>query len=156
VLFALPVLSGFVIVGALQLPAPTFRSPPLSGGIPAHFEIPSPRLESGRDVPPSYVLPPSTMIAVSDATPSAGDHSLRSLAGALTEKTPNVVGGSARIARTRIPIWTLEEYRRLGMADEKILEAYPSLREVDLAAAWAYVALHPDEIEQDIRENDAA
>ena len=36
------------------------------------------------------------------------------LTAALCEKTPDVVGGSVCITRTRIPIWTLEQYRRLG------------------------------------------
>ncbi len=74
----------------------------------------------------------------------------------LIEKTPGVVGGSARIAGTRIPVWTLESYRRQGLSDAGILDSFPALHAVDLAAAWAYVELHPDEIERDIQENDAA
>jgi len=70
--------------------------------------------------------------------------------------TPGVVGGSARIARTRIPVWTLESYRRRGLTDAEILDSFPPLRAVDLAAAWAYAAAHPGEIERDIRENDEA
>lgn len=31
------------------------------------------------------------------------------------EKTPGVQGGEACIVRTRIPVWTLEAYRRLGV-----------------------------------------
>jgi uncharacterized protein (DUF433 family) len=75
---------------------------------------------------------------------------------ALIERTPGVVGGSARIARTRIPVWTLEAYRRQNAGDPEILENFPTLRAVDLRAAWAYVRSHPDEIERDIEENDAA
>jgi uncharacterized protein (DUF433 family) len=78
------------------------------------------------------------------------------LTSPLIEKTPAVVGGSARIARTRIPVWTLESYRRQGLTDAGILDAFPSLRAVDLAAAWAYVDAHPDEIHRDIQENDEA
>lgn len=85
---------------------------------------------------------------------------VRQLQGLLTapliEKTPGVVGGSARITRTRIPVWTLESYRRQGLTDAQVLDAFPSLRAVDLAAAWAYVAAHAGEIDQDIQENDAA
>lgn len=85
---------------------------------------------------------------------------VRRLQGLLTapliEKTPDVVGGSARIARTRIPVWTLESYRRQGLADAEILDAFPSLRAVDLAAAWSYVDAHCDEIHRDIQENDEA
>jgi uncharacterized protein (DUF433 family) len=74
----------------------------------------------------------------------------------LIEKTPGVVSGSARIARTRIPVWTLESYRRQGLTDAEILDSFPTLRAVDLAAAWSYASTHPDEIAQDIQENDAA
>jgi uncharacterized protein (DUF433 family) len=43
------------------------------------------------------------------------------------EKTPGIVGGDARIAGTRIPVWVLENYRRLGLSEARILENYPSL-----------------------------
>jgi uncharacterized protein (DUF433 family) len=78
------------------------------------------------------------------------------LTAPLIEKTPGVVGGSARIARTRIPVWTLESYRRQGLTDAQLLDSFPSLRAVDLAAAWAYAEAHPSEIERDIQENDEA
>ncbi|HMQ52377.1 MAG TPA: DUF433 domain-containing protein [Anaerolineae bacterium] len=72
------------------------------------------------------------------------------------EKTPGVVGGEARIVRTRIPVWVLENYRRLGWREAKILENYPTLRAVDLVNAWAYAEAHPQEIEQAIQENESA
>ena len=72
------------------------------------------------------------------------------------EKTPDVVGGAARVVRTRIPIWALVNYRRLGWSEAHILENYPTLRAVDLVNAWAYADAHPDEIEQAIQENEAA
>jgi uncharacterized protein (DUF433 family) len=72
------------------------------------------------------------------------------------EKTPGVAGGDACIVRTRIPAWTLENYRRLGWSEARILDNYPSLRAVDLVNAWAYVDAHHDEINQAIRENEEA
>lgn len=72
------------------------------------------------------------------------------------EKTPGVVGGDACIRRTRIPVWALEGYRRLGLSDIQLLENFPTLAAADLASAWAYVAAHRDEIEQAIRENEEA
>ena len=72
------------------------------------------------------------------------------------EKTPGVVGGDACIAGTRIAVWVIEGYRRLGWNDAKILANYPSLRAADLAHAWAYVAAHGDEIDEAMRENEAA
>ena len=68
------------------------------------------------------------------------------------EKTPGVVGGSSRIARTRIPVWSLENYRRLGWSDGRLLNAYPTLRQHDLKAAWAYVQAHKPEIDAEILE----
>ena len=70
------------------------------------------------------------------------------------EHTPGVVGGSACVVRTRIPVWTLENYRRLGWTEAQILHNFPTLRAADLVNAWSYSSAHPDEIQQDIVEND--
>jgi uncharacterized protein (DUF433 family) len=63
------------------------------------------------------------------------------------EKTPGVMGGDACIVRTRIPVWALEGYRRLGWSENEILENFPTLRSADLIQAWAYVATNPEDIE---------
>jgi len=49
------------------------------------------------------------------------------------EKTPEVCGGSACIAGTRIPVWVLEGYRRLGWTEARILASYPGLRATEAA-----------------------
>jgi len=72
------------------------------------------------------------------------------------EKTPGVAGGAACIVRTRIPVWVLVGYRRLGWSEARILENYPTLRAADLVNAWSYATAHPDEIEQQINENEEA
>lgn len=72
------------------------------------------------------------------------------------EKTPGVVGGEARILRTRIPVWTLENFRRLGWSEAQILENYPTIRAADLVNAWAYVDAHREEIEQAVVANEEA
>ena len=72
------------------------------------------------------------------------------------ESRPGVVGGSACIVRTRIPVWLLEQARRLGMSEGEILTAYPSLRAEDLVNAWSYVRLHRDEIDRAIEDNETA
>ncbi|PKO21493.1 MAG: hypothetical protein CVU38_14435 [Chloroflexi bacterium HGW-Chloroflexi-1] len=72
------------------------------------------------------------------------------------EKTAGVVGGDACIVRTRIPIWALENYRRLGWNEAAILENHPTLHAADLVDAWAYADAHRDEIERAIRENEEA
>jgi uncharacterized protein (DUF433 family) len=72
------------------------------------------------------------------------------------EKTPGVVGGDACIAGTRIPVWDLVQYQRLGAPDAKILEAYPQLTATDLTHAWQYAEAHAAEIELAIQQNEAA
>ncbi|MBL8191101.1 MAG: DUF433 domain-containing protein [Acidobacteria bacterium] len=72
------------------------------------------------------------------------------------ESTENVCGGSARIVRTRIPIWLLEQARRLGTTEAELLTAYPTLRAEDLTNAWAYVRSHREEIDREIQENEDA
>jgi uncharacterized protein (DUF433 family) len=69
------------------------------------------------------------------------------------EKTPGVAGGAACVVRTRIPVWVLEGYRRLGWSEARLLESYPTLRAADLVNAWAYAEAHLEEIDQAIREN---
>ena len=78
----------------------------------------------------------------------------RSQAG--IERHPGVVGGSACIRSTRIPVWLIEQARRLGTSEDQILAAYPSLRTEDLCNAWAYVWRHREEIDRDIDENERA
>ena len=72
------------------------------------------------------------------------------------EKTPGICGGAACIVRTRIPVWLLENSRRLETPEAEILRAYPQLRAEDLANAWAYVRSHRNEIDGEIQENEAA
>ena len=69
-------------------------------------------------------------------------------------KTPNVCGGSARIIRTRIPVWLIERMRQLGMTEVDILSSYPTLKAVDLVQAWSYSDAFRSEIETEIRENE--
>ena len=71
------------------------------------------------------------------------------------ESTPGVSGGEPCIVRTRIPIWVLEQARRLGASKEELLRSYPTLRAEDIANAWAYVRSHRSEIEDQIRDNES-
>ena len=72
------------------------------------------------------------------------------------ESRPNVCGGEACFVRTRIPVWVLEQARRLGTSEGELLQGFPTLRAEDLANAWAYVRAHRQEIDQQILENEAA
>jgi uncharacterized protein (DUF433 family) len=69
---------------------------------------------------------------------------------------PAIAGGEARIVRTRIPIWTLHNYRCLGWSESTILDNYPGLRAADLVNAWAYTDTHRDEIRAAIEANENA
>jgi uncharacterized protein (DUF433 family) len=72
------------------------------------------------------------------------------------EKTAGVCGGSACIVRTRIPVWVLENSRRLGWTEATILASYPTLRAADLVHAWAYADARRQEIDEAIRQNETA
>jgi len=72
------------------------------------------------------------------------------------KKTLGVCGGDACIGNTRIPVWVLVGYRRLGSSDAELLKCYPHLTAADLVNAWAYADAYPEEIETAIRENEAA
>lgn len=72
------------------------------------------------------------------------------------ESRANVCGGEACIVRTRIPVWLLEQARRLGTSETELLASFPTLRAGDLVNAWAYVRSHYAEIERDIQENEGA
>lgn len=72
------------------------------------------------------------------------------------DSIPGVCGGEPCIVRTRIPVWVLVHARGLGTSEADLLRCYPTLRAEDLANAWAYFRSHRQEIEQQIRENQAA
>ena len=70
------------------------------------------------------------------------------------ESRPGVCGGEPCIVRTRIPVWLLEQARRIGTSEAEILRSFPTLRAEDLTHAWAYVRSNRYEIEQQIRDNE--
>jgi uncharacterized protein (DUF433 family) len=70
------------------------------------------------------------------------------------ESRPNVCGGEPCVVRTRVPVWVLEQARRLGVSEAGLLTAYPTLRAEDLANAWSFVRSHTDQISRQILENE--
>lgn len=72
----------------------------------------------------------------------------------LVSKSANIQGGDACVAGTRIPVWVLVNYRRLGKSDSELLRGYPSLTAAHLEAAWEYAAANREEIDRAIRENE--
>lgn len=69
------------------------------------------------------------------------------------DSQPSVCGGSARIIRTRIPIWLLEAMRRDGRSEAELLADYPSLTAEDLSNAWNYARSHREEMDREIAAN---
>ena len=70
--------------------------------------------------------------------------------------TDGVAGGDPCIVRSRIPVWVLEQARRLGAIEAELLESYSGLRAEDLVNAWAYIRAHGDQIDAQIRDNESA
>jgi type III restriction enzyme len=71
----------------------------------------------------------------------------------LIRKTKGICGGKARVAGTRIPVWGLENSRRLGLSAAEILRRYPTVSKAALKAAWEYAEAHQSEINRQIRES---
>jgi uncharacterized protein (DUF433 family) len=69
-------------------------------------------------------------------------------------KMPGRCGGRACVRDSRITVWGIVAYRRLGMADADILAAIQGLTPADLEAAFEYAVTHLDEIDRDIAENE--
>lgn len=70
------------------------------------------------------------------------------------ESRADVMGGVPCITRTRIPVWLLEQSRRLGTSEADLLNDYATLTVQDLANAWNIVRSHRAEIESEIEANE--
>ena len=82
----------------------------------------------------------------------------RDLGGSFSgiDSDPAVCGGEACISRSRIPVWVLVQAHEQGLSESDLLRSFPTLRAEDLVNAWAYHRAHRVEVEQAIRDNDAA
>ena len=69
-------------------------------------------------------------------------------------KTPGVLGGKACLAHTRIPVFVIVNWKKLGWSDAEILDTYPDLCAEDLNVVWEYYASHTAEIDADIEGNE--
>jgi uncharacterized protein (DUF433 family) len=70
-------------------------------------------------------------------------------------KTPGVMGGEACIRESRIPVWLMVSYRRMGSSEAEILENYPTLMAQDLVNAWRYAEQCAVEIDRAIARQEA-
>jgi uncharacterized protein (DUF433 family) len=99
------------------------------------------------------------LLALSDAEKAQAVQLLsegREWLGRGIEKHPDVCGGAACIAGTRLTVWGLIEAKRMGYSEADLLTSYPSLTATDLANAWVYANIAAVEIETAIEENNAA
>lgn len=71
------------------------------------------------------------------------------------KRTPGVCGGAARIAGTRIPVWTIERFRQLGASKQDLLAFFPTLSEGQLERALEYASAHPDEVLAQVLQNES-
>jgi type III restriction enzyme len=66
----------------------------------------------------------------------------------------NICSGRSVIAGTRIPVWSIVKWYKLGMPVEDIIREFPQLAPAQVHDAFSYYYDNPDEIEQDISENE--
>ena len=71
-------------------------------------------------------------------------------------KTPNVMGGDACIAKTRLPVWLFVSLRNQGSTDAELFNYYPQLTAADLVNVWAYAEAYSAEIEAALIEQESA
>lgn len=71
------------------------------------------------------------------------------------ERTPDVCGGAACVAGTRIPVWTIERFRQLGASPQDLLTYFPTLSAAQIGRALEYAAARPDEILPEILQNES-
>jgi uncharacterized protein (DUF433 family) len=71
-------------------------------------------------------------------------------------KMPEVCGGKACIAGTRITVWLLVEAQQLGISEAQLLQDHPHITAADLVNAWSYADAYPEEIAAAIRVNNEA
>lgn len=69
-------------------------------------------------------------------------------------KKPDRCGGDACVRDTRITVWGLVSYQRLGLSDHEIALTVRGLTPADLEAAWEYAAMNEAEMDEAIHANE--
>jgi uncharacterized protein (DUF433 family) len=69
-------------------------------------------------------------------------------------KRAGVCGGRSVVAGTRIPVWSLIKWYKLGLTVEDVMREFPQLPPSQVHDAFSYYYDNPDEIERDISENE--
>jgi len=65
-----------------------------------------------------------------------------------------VCGGRSIISGTRIPVWSIIKWYKLGMSLEEIIREFPQLTPAQIHDAFSYYYDNQEEIEKDIADNE--
>ncbi len=65
-----------------------------------------------------------------------------------------VCGGRSIIEGTRIPVWSIIKWYKIGLSIEEILRGFPHLSPSQVYDAFSYYYDNQNEIEMDIAENE--
>jgi uncharacterized protein (DUF433 family) len=71
------------------------------------------------------------------------------------ESTPGICGGQPRIAGHRIRVQDIVLWTEQGQFPDEIVSSFPQLSLADVHAALTYYYDHRDEIDRQIRDDDA-
>ena len=71
-----------------------------------------------------------------------------------TTRKKGVCGGRSIIEGTRIPVWSIIRWYKLGMSVEEIMREFPQLTHSQVHDAFSYYYDNQKEIEGDIAENE--
>ena len=66
----------------------------------------------------------------------------------------DICGGRDIIAGTRIPVWSIIKWYKLGLSVEEVMREFPQLTPSQVHDAFSYYYDNPEEIEKDIVENE--
>jgi type III restriction enzyme len=66
----------------------------------------------------------------------------------------NICGGRSVVAGTRIPVWSLIKWYKMGMAVEDIIREFPQLTPAQVHDAFSYYYDNMYEVEREVAENE--
>ena len=66
----------------------------------------------------------------------------------------DVCGGRSIVVGTRMPVWSIIKWYKLGMSVEDIIREFPQLTPSQVHDAFSYYYDNQEEIEKDIKENE--
>ncbi len=65
-----------------------------------------------------------------------------------------VCGGRSIIKGTRIPVWSIIKWYKLGLSVEEIMREFPQLTPAQIHDAFSFYYDNPEEIEKDVADNE--